>query len=152
MKRIQRIIFNLFLISFILYSCKSGQDSYEKHLWEKAQNICKTNLILDAHIDWPEKHIEYTGDITKLKSKCDFDLIRAKKGGLNTVLSVAYIPSELNEKVESKVKDIESEIFSSDMFRSWRKYYLSSPKDQYARSSAAGGEDRDFLIKCANAL
>lgn len=98
MKNISRVIFNIFLISFILLSCKTGQENDEKFVWEKAQDICKTYLILDSHIDWPEKHRIFPNDITKLKPKGDFDLERAENGGLNAVFSVAYIPSELNEK------------------------------------------------------
>ena len=98
MKIKSRVILRIILISLILLSCKPGQENYEKYLLEKALNICKSNLILDSHIDWPYKHIKYSDDITKLKHNGDFDLKRAEKGGLNTILSVAYIPSELNEK------------------------------------------------------
>lgn len=98
MKNISRAIFSVFLISYILLSCKTSQENDEKYLWGKAQDICKTNLILDSHIDWPEKHIKFPDDISKLKSKGDFDLQRAENGGLNAVFSVAYIPYELNEK------------------------------------------------------
>lgn len=97
MKNISKAILCIFLISFFLLSCKTIQENDEKYLLEKAQDICKTTLILDSHIDWPDKQIKFPDDISKLKPKKDFDLIRAKKGGLNTVFSVAYIPSELNE-------------------------------------------------------
>ena len=58
-----------------------------------AQKICLNNIILDSHIDWPEWLVYNPEDISELLTKGDFDLVRAKKGGLDAALSVVYINS-----------------------------------------------------------
>lgn len=54
--------------------------------------------MLDSHIDWPERNYYYPVDISLENPERDFDLIRAKKGGLNAVWSVLYIPPNLGIK------------------------------------------------------
>ncbi len=92
-------IFISILLIVILPSCK---DSYrhksENELWEKAHRICEENIILDSHIDWPERLIRFPGNISGRTSEGDFDLVRAKKGGLNAALSVVYINSSYGVK------------------------------------------------------
>ena len=90
------ILLNIISICLIVVSpsCKSNpKEKSEDELWKTAQKICENNLILDAHIDWPDKHIFFPEDILKKTTKGDFDFVRANKGGLNAVLSVAYIKS-----------------------------------------------------------
>lgn len=92
---IKRVLLLTIICSFIFTCCKNSNDSFDKNLWKKASEICETNIILDSHIDWPDKHLLFPEDISKSTTKGDFDLVRANKGGLNAVLSVAYIPPNL---------------------------------------------------------
>ena len=62
---------------------------------ETARKICEEQLILDSHIDWPERLYSSPADLSQLTESRDFDLVRAKTGGLNAVLSVLYVPAEL---------------------------------------------------------
>ena len=55
--------------------------------------ICNNSIILDSHIDWPERILVNHKDISKEINEGDFDLVRARKGGLNAALSVVYIES-----------------------------------------------------------
>ncbi len=93
-----RLIPYIWLVSIPLMvlvpSCKNKQmEMSDKELLEKADKICQDNLILDSHIDWPMWVMEYPEDISGQTQTGDFDLVRAKKGGLNAVLSVLYINS-----------------------------------------------------------
>jgi membrane dipeptidase len=93
-RTINLIITATIIIIVILPSCKSKiKEKTNEDLWKIAQKICENNIILDAHIDWPDKHLSFPEDISKRTTKGDFDLVRAKDGGLNAVLSVAYINS-----------------------------------------------------------
>ena len=96
MSKMTRMILNIALIGIFIISCKTDKTKSENDFLKKANDICKANIILDSHIDWPEKHLSYPEDISKPKNNVNFDYERAIKGGLNSVLSVAYIPSELN--------------------------------------------------------
>ncbi len=87
------IIASIALIAFLSFcKCNSGKKT-DEDLWKIAQKICENNIILDSHIDWPDKHLTFPEDIAKKTAKGDFDFIRSKAGGLNVVLSVAYIDS-----------------------------------------------------------
>jgi len=93
-RTINLIITAAIIIIVILSSCKSKiKEKTDDDLWKIAQKICENNIILDAHIDWPDKHLSYPEDISTKTTKGDFDFVRAKDGGLNAVLSVAYINS-----------------------------------------------------------
>lgn len=91
---INHIIIAAITIIFILSSCKSKtkEKTYDE-LWKIAHEICESNIILDSHVDWPDKHLSFPEDISMRTSKGDFDFVRAKEGGLNVVLSAAYINS-----------------------------------------------------------
>lgn len=82
-------------VMITLSSCKNGKMSKdESALRARALSICKNNLLLDSHIDWPEKQLTDPEDIAGRVENGDFDYERAVTGGLNTVFSVAYINSE----------------------------------------------------------
>lgn len=93
-KRITLVNIITILLFVILPSCKSKvKEKTDEELKEMALKICENNIILDSHIDWPEKYLFFPEDISGKTLKGDFDLVRAKKGGLNVALSVAYINS-----------------------------------------------------------
>ena len=96
-----RRVFLLNLISFLLIallpSCiNKNKVKSEEELMKIARNICEANIIMDSHIDWPEWVLNIPEDISRQTEKGDFDLERAKKGGLNAALSVIYISSVYN--------------------------------------------------------
>ena len=96
MKNLIKSMLIILLICFISFSCKYRDDYDEKQLWEKAYNLCESQLILDSHIDWTLKYLLFPEDISRRTTKGDFDYIRAKQGGLDAVLSVAYIPANMD--------------------------------------------------------
>jgi membrane dipeptidase len=99
MKKMKRRLIPLLWIAtltlmIVNYSCRNNtMDKSEKALRQKAQAICDNDLIIDSHIDWPDRVMTYPEDISERTEKGDFDYVRAQKGGLNAVLSVAYINS-----------------------------------------------------------
>jgi membrane dipeptidase len=94
------------VIIIVATSCQSmSKDESDKALMETALKICQDNIILDSHIDWPESVYNNPRDISKRSNTGDFDLERANEGGLNSVLSVIYIPSGLNFQEGRKMYD-----------------------------------------------
>ncbi len=91
------VICSLFILVIMASSCRNstGKDPDIK-LKQEAERICQTNLILDSHIDWPDFVVANPKDISTHTSNGDFDLVRARKGGLDAVLSVAYISPDLD--------------------------------------------------------
>jgi membrane dipeptidase len=82
------------LLIVLLPSCKNkSKEKSDEELRQLAQKICDNNIILDSHIDWPERLLSNPEDISEKTTKGDFDLVRAGKGGLNAAVSVAYINS-----------------------------------------------------------
>lgn len=91
------VICSLVFLMAMATSCKnSSTKDPDIKLKQEAERICQTNLILDSHIDWPDIALNHPKDISIQTSTGDFDLPRARKGGLDAVLSVAYISPEFD--------------------------------------------------------
>ena len=91
-RRINLIYILLILLFVLLSTCKSkSKERSDEELRQQAIKICENNIIIDSHIDWPERIFNNPMDISERTGKGDFDLVRAKKGGLNAALSVVYI-------------------------------------------------------------
>ena len=86
-----------YLIFFLMSSCNNIS------MIEKAKKISKEIIISDGHIDLPYrlKNEGYLKSINKkinlnIKTQGNFDIIKAKKGGLNAPFMAIYIPSDYN--------------------------------------------------------
>lgn len=92
-----RCIF-LFVLQVIVFtSCTiRKKELSDEQLRQRALEICRKNIIIDSHIDWPEFLFDNPEDISERTKKGDFDLVRADEGGLDAVLSVLYISSGYN--------------------------------------------------------
>jgi membrane dipeptidase len=104
MKLIGEITLITFLLIVILPSCKP-KDKADEELKAKAVEICKNNIIIDSHIDWPEFILDDPEDISKRTIKGDFDLVRADSGGLNAALSVVYVSTKFGVEEGRKIVD-----------------------------------------------
>lgn len=87
------MIIILIILIVMAPSCKNKKQSDEV-IGQRAQQICEKSLILDSHIDWPEYVLDKPEDISMQTVNGDFDLVRARKGGLDAVLSVVFISPE----------------------------------------------------------
>jgi len=91
------VIWGLVTIIVMASSCRnSPAKDPDLKLRQEAERISRTSLILDSHIDWPDFVFADPEDISMQTSLGDFDLVRARKGGLDAVLSVAYISPDLD--------------------------------------------------------
>ncbi len=95
-----RILFIVFILA-LFTSCTSGKRNISAdRLTDRAQQVLKTTPIVDTHIDFPWHLVErnkwykpgYTAFALK-NPEGDFDLERARKGGLYGAFMSIYIPS-----------------------------------------------------------
>jgi membrane dipeptidase len=136
---IKRINLLLILFTILLLSCNSRpKEKSDTELRQLAQEICGNNIILDSHIDWPESLVYNPEDISGLRTKGDFDLVRAKKGGLNAALSVAYINSHF---------EVDSARFVFNSLLDKVKYYAKTYPDKFALASSPDDVRKNFENK-----
>jgi len=121
------VIFSSFII-------KSKEKS-DNELWRITLSICEKNIILDSHIDWPDKYLSFPEDISKRITKGDFDFVRSKKGGLNVALSVAYIGSDFNVN--------EARIIVDSVIRLVNNYTVNYP-DKFAQAKSPKDIEKNF--------
>jgi membrane dipeptidase len=145
-RRIVLLNILIILLTISLASCKnSSKEKSEAEFSEMAMKICQNNIILDSHIDWPEWLVYNPEDISGLISKGDFDLERAKKGGLNAALSVVYINSHF---------EVDSAHFVFDYLLNKVRYFAKTYPDKFALAVSPGDVRKNFdkklfsLIPC----
>jgi membrane dipeptidase len=139
---------NILIILLILFlpSCKNrNTGKSDEELRQMALKICENNIILDSHIDWPEFILDNPEDISGQTAKGDFDLVRARKGGLDAVLSVVYI---------SPAFDIDKGRIMVDSMLKLIRYYPDTYPDKFVLALTPADVKRNFdkklfsLIPC----
>ena len=133
-----------YLIFFLMSSCN------DISMIEKAKIISKEIIISDGHIDLPYrlKNEGYLKSINKkinlnIETQGDFDIIKAKKGGLDAPFVAIYIPSDYNhidaynladsliDLVERVVNDNKNYLSlaksSEDVYKNFKNKLISFP-------------------------
>ena len=126
----------LILLIVWLPSCKNGQKARsDEELRQMAMKICDKNIILDSHIDWPEIILDDPENISEQTARGDFDLVRARKGGLDAALSVVYV---------SSVYDVEKGRIMVDSMLNLISYYANTYPDKFAIALTPADVKRNF--------
>jgi|WetSurMetagenome_2_1015567.scaffolds.fasta_scaffold53067_2 membrane dipeptidase len=128
----------LILIIVSLTSCKSRHIKSDEEFRQMAQKICERNIILDSHIDWPEFILDDPENISEQTDRGDFDLVRARKGGLDAALSVVYI---------SSAYDVEKGRIMVDSMLKLINYYASTYPDKFALALTPADVKKNFESK-----
>ncbi len=90
----------LFLLTLILIlsACKvkspSNKEMTDEQLMIKASELAQNMIIIDTHIDVPERLHARWEDISQFTEEGNFDYPRAIKGGLNAPFMSIYIPAK----------------------------------------------------------
>ncbi len=71
-------------------------------LEERARRLAQEILIVDTHIDVPERLHEHREDISVRTPDGDFDYVRAKAGGLDAFFAAVFIPSVMDGSGKAK--------------------------------------------------
>lgn len=146
MGRINSVNILIILLILFLPSCKNRNiEKSDEELRQMVLKICENNIILDSHIDWPEFILDNPEDISGQTVKGDFDLVRARKGGLDAALSVVYI---------STAFDIDKGRIMVDSMLKLIRYYPHTYPDKFALAFTPADVKRNFdkklfsLIPC----
>lgn len=93
-------VFSLISIHVFLFSWFSQAQTMQPDsaLRSKASKLAQEILIVDTHIDVPERLYEKMEDISVRTPGGDFDYPRAKAGGLNAPFMSIYVPSSYEAK------------------------------------------------------
>jgi len=136
---IRRMNIILILLLVLVSSCKNRQKGMsDEELRQMALKICENNIILDSHIDWPEFVLDSPEDISMQTIKGDFDLVRARKGGLNAALSVVYI---------SPASNVDKGRVMVDSMLKLIKHYPDAYPDKFALAFTPADVKRNFNKK-----
>jgi membrane dipeptidase len=74
-------------------------------LAQKAEELARTSIIVDGHVDVPYRLIEKWDDVSLSTADGDFDYLRAITGGLNAPFMSIYIPAENETEAAREVAD-----------------------------------------------
>ncbi len=67
----------------------------EENAQARARNLAQANILIDTHIDVPYRISEKWEDVTRATEKGEFDLPRARAGGLDVPFMSIYTPAEM---------------------------------------------------------
>ena len=88
-----------FLLSVLLpFAAMQTSVAQESEISSAAQLIAQQSLIVDTHIDVPERIQEGWVDVTRATVGGDFDFERARRGGLKLPFMSIYTPADLEAK------------------------------------------------------
>ena len=132
-----KILLILLIVSVL--SCKNRHiERSDEELRQMAKKICEKNIILDSHIDWPEFILDDPENISEETVRGDFDLVRARKGGLDAALSVVYV---------SAAYDVDKGRIMVDSMLKLISYYANTYPDKFAIALTPADVKRNFEIK-----
>ncbi|MGB6650024.1 MAG: dipeptidase [Bacteroidota bacterium] len=98
---IRRTVWTALFVCFSIWmmQCRSESPEAGPPAWtqEEAKRIAQSVLIVDTHIDVPMHQLGQWKDISARVRDRDFDLVRAREGGLDVVFMAIYIPARLGE-------------------------------------------------------
>jgi membrane dipeptidase len=87
------VLLTVIILIPVLQSCNSNSDN-EKKLREKANELAQNFIIIDTHIDVPERLHDKWENISQSTEEGNFDYPRAIKGGLNASFMSIFIPAK----------------------------------------------------------
>jgi membrane dipeptidase len=85
---------------FAIAACAAPRS--EADLAREARRITREHVVLDGHIDVPERLTRSTDDVSKRTATGDFDWERAKEGGLSAAFFSIFVPAEYETKGGAK--------------------------------------------------
>jgi membrane dipeptidase len=151
----------LFVTTMLIVFACSKREFTEEQRMELALEICQDNLILDSHIDWPESVLLNPRNISEKNNTGEFDIERARMGGLNAVLSVLYINYEydlekgretfdslyaiVNSYSVNYPKEFAPAVTPKEVKRNFKKGFLSIPL--CLENGSIIGSDLDYISK-----
>ena len=85
------LLFGLALLPSVARAQKEGEE-----LQPRAARLAQKIVILDTHIDLPERLIDSWEDVSGRTAQGEFDYVRAREGGLDVAFMSIYVSSRLD--------------------------------------------------------
>ena len=95
-------LFSIALAAVLMSGCNQADDTRTEISAPDANEIARTNIIVDTHIDLPYRLADTPADISQATDGGDFDYPRAVSGGLNAPFMSIYTPPKLEAEGGSK--------------------------------------------------
>jgi membrane dipeptidase len=86
----------LLIVALLAGAC--GEDEVALN----AQRIAQETLVVDGHVDIPDRISRHPEDISVLTERGHFDYVRAKKGGLDAPFMSIYVSAEIDEAGDAR--------------------------------------------------
>lgn len=126
----------LFLVPILLsLSCqtpvKNVQADLNETSEEKARRLSQEILLIDTHIDLPNRLATHWDDISKKTDAGHFDYVRAREGGLNAPFMAIYVAPDYQKSGGAKEKADELIDLTYDLANRWPDVFAiaTSPHD-----------------------
>lgn len=98
-----KIYISILCVIFCLFACSNEKKTLtEAELKEKATDLAQEIIIIDTHLDVPDRLHKKFEDISMKTESGNFDYPRAKQGGLNVPFMAIYVPAEYEKKGGAK--------------------------------------------------
>ncbi len=102
-----KLLYAAFLFLFLnVLACRQQQPQPKSltaaELREKANRLAQEFIIVDTHIDTPDRLRGKMADISQRTEDGDFDYVRAKAGGLDAPFMSIYVPADYEAKGGAK--------------------------------------------------
>ena len=107
----------------------------------RAERMAQEMLIVDTHVDLPYrlKALGTEVDITQRQEEGDFDVVRAREGGLDAPFMSIYIPAEHQETGDAKVVADDLIDMVGDFAVKWPdQIVIANSPDEVEAAKAAG--------------
>ncbi len=95
---------HLLTLPVLLFACgetppetEVAPAGYDQALYEHAEQLARSNIIVDGHIDVPWRLTEKMEDISKAAPGGEFDYPRARQGGLDAPFMSIYVPAAFQQ-------------------------------------------------------
>jgi len=92
--------------SFWTIQCRSESPEPAVQEWTErhAESIARSVLLADTHIDVPMLQLREWKDLSQRVEGRDFDLVRAREGGLDLAFMSLYVPAALGESRKARIR------------------------------------------------
>ena len=108
---------------------------------QRAARLAQEMILVDTHIDVPDRLREKMEDISVATAKGDFDHPRARQGGLDVAFMSIYVPAKYQHEKDGGAKVVADQLIDmvEGFARDWPDKFALARSVEEARSAAAKG-------------
>lgn len=108
---------------------------------QRAARLAQEMILVDTHIDVPDRLREKMEDISVATEKGNFDHPRARQGGLDVAFMSIYVPAKYQQEKEGGARAVADQLIDmvEGFARDWPDKFALARSVEEARSAAAKG-------------